>query len=226
MSKRYVNQKKAEKSYELSDLQKNILTIICSHVPADYRLLIGGTKRRRTTVFQSLRPLLKHNYVTAEKVNPERKNSRLIFKITQRGFFYCIAYLGIDYDEIIRSLVDKETETIYNREFIDSVPNYAGRKEFIKQTARVIMEFSPFNNKGMLITDNLQELMNLGFRLSLLESIKERKFSSKQFFGDITIENLLKMCRPEERGKIIRWLRNLSENFNSVIEYLSKDNRR
>jgi hypothetical protein len=224
-NKEYDSQKDEEKPYELSKLQKRLLEIICTELSSDYNVLTRKANKRRSTIFQSLQPMLKHHYISADKVSPTQKNSKLTFKITQKGLFYCIAYLEIDYDEIIKSHIDKDTEAIYNRDFIESVPNYAGRKEFIKQTATLLMESKAFDKKGMLLAANIQQIMNWGFRLSILESVKERKFSSKKFFGDLTVEAISKICRPEEKDELIKFLKNMNKNLNSVIAYISNQDQ-
>ena len=68
----------------------------------------------------------------------------------------------------------------------------------------------------------MQQAMNLGFKMTILESAKEEEFSSTKFFGDLTIKELSKICRPQERNELIKSLRNMVKNVNSVITYLSK----
>ena len=219
MQKMYFKQERREKLYELSELQKQILTVIIRRTPADYKIIVKETSRRRTTILQSLQPLLKHHFVTAEKVYPKQKNSKLIFKVTQKGLFYCIAFLNMDYDEM--KLYPRASSPIPSQ-VINFVPDYAGRKEFIKQTALLLMNLNQFDNEGTLPTTDMEQAMNLGFKMAILESVKEEEFSSTKFFGDLTIKELSKICRPQERNELIKSLRNMVKNVNSVITYLSK----
>ena len=221
MQKEYVKQGKKEKLYELSERQKQILALIIRHMPADYKTIVKGTGKRRTTIFQSLQPLLKHHFVVAKKVYPEQKNSKLIFKITQKGFFYCIAFLNMDYDEMIKLYYRRDSSPIPGQ-VINFIPDYVGRKEFIKQTALLLMNRNQFDNEGTLLTTDMQQAMNLGFKMSILESIKEEEFSSTNFFGDLTIKELSKICKPQEKNELIKFLKNMVKNVNSVIIYLSK----
>ena len=143
----YFKRERREKLYELSELQKRILTVIIRRTPADYKIIVKGTGKRRSTIFQSLQPLLKHHFVVAEKVYPKQKNSKLIFKITQKGFFYCIAFLNMDYDEMIKLYHHRDSSPIPGQA-INFVPDYAGRKEFMKQTALLLMNHNQFDNEG------------------------------------------------------------------------------
>ena len=76
--------------------------------------------------------------------------------------------------------------------------------------------------KVTLPTTDMEQAMNLGFKMTILESAKEEEFSSTKFFGDLTIKELSKICRPQERNELIKSLRNMVKNVNSVITYLSK----
>ena len=68
----------------------------------------------------------------------------------------------------------------------------------------------------------MQQAMNLGFKMSILESVKDEEFSSTKLFGDLTIKELSKICKPQEKNELIKFLKNLVKNMNSVITYLSK----
>jgi hypothetical protein len=224
MQKEYVKQGKKEKLYELSERQKQVLAVIIRHTPADYKIIVKETGKRRTTIFQSLQPLLKHHFVVAKKVYPDQKTSKLIFKITQntqKGFFYCIAFLSMDYDEMIKLYYRRDSSPIPGQ-VINFIPDYAGRKEFIKQTALLLMNRNQFDNEGKLPTTDMQQAMNLGFKMSILESVKEEEFSSTKLFGDLKIEELSKICKPQEKNELIKFLKNMVKNLNSVITYLSK----
>ena len=221
MQKVYFKQERREKLYELSELQKQILTVIIRRTPADYKIIVKETNRRRTTIIQSLKPILRHHFVTAEKVYPKQKNSKLIFKITHKGLFYCIAFLNMDYDEMIRLYYHRASSPI-PRQVLNFVPDYAGRKEFMKQTALLLMNLNQFDNEGTLPTTDMQQAMNLGFKMSILESVKEEEFSSTKLFEDLTIKELSKICRPQEKKELIKFLKNMVKNVNSVITYLSK----
>lgn len=217
MQKEYFKQERREKLYVLSELQKQILAVIIMHTPTDYKIIVKETGKRRTTIFKSLQPLLRHHFVVAEKVYPEQMKSKLIFKITQKGLFYYIAFLNMDYDEL--RLYPRDSSPI---PYMNYVPDYAGRKEFMKQTALLLMNRNQFDNKGTLPTIDMQQAMNLGFKMSILESVKEEQFSSTKIFGDLKIEELSKICKPLERNELVKFLKNMVKNLNSVIKYLSK----
>jgi hypothetical protein len=221
MQKEYFKQERREKLYELSERQKQILTVIIRHMPAEYKIIVKETGKRRTTIFQSLQPLLKHHFVSAKKVYPKQKKSKLNFRITQKGFFYCIAFLNMDYDEMIRLYYRRASSPIPGH-VINFVPDYAGRKEFIKQTALLLMDLNQFDNEGTLLNIDIQQALNLGFKMSILESVKEKEFSSTKFFGDLTIKELSKICKPQEKYELIKFLKNMVKNVNSVITFLSK----
>jgi hypothetical protein len=136
MGRKYDKQKLKEE-YVFSDLQEMILRSICVTKDADYHSLEKETKRR-TTIVQSSVPLRRHHYVWTEKANPANKTSKLIFRVTHKGFYYAIAFLNVDWDnEIIKVNIETEKQMNEYTEFIKSIPDYNARKAFLNQTRNV-----------------------------------------------------------------------------------------
>jgi hypothetical protein len=152
----------------------------------------------------------------------KNKYSKLIFVPTHKGFYYAIAFLDLDYDELI-NLYAKDIEHMKEYEHFKSVPDYVGRKEFVNQTAKLIMKFKPFNKRGMFLSNNLQQLMALGFKLSLLESVKNTDFSATNYFDGVTVEQLSKICIPLEKQELIEFLKNINVNLDSIIGFFEQD---
>jgi hypothetical protein len=216
MGRKYDKQKLKEE-YVLSDLQEMILRSICVTKDADYHSLEKETKRRRTTIVQSLVPLRRHHYVWTEKANPANKTSKLIFRVTHKGFYYCIAFLSVDWDnEVIKVNIETEKQMNEYTEFIKSIPDYDARKAFLHQTAKLIMKYNPFDRKGMFVTNKIHGLLSLGVRFGILELAK----GDDTLVGEKTMDQLTKMCRPEEIMEIKKFYLNLKNNLDSIIRGL------
>jgi hypothetical protein len=220
MKSRYVKQESNEE-YVLSNLQKMILRIICTTKDADYHSLQIETKRTRTTIVQSLNPLRKRHYVWIQKVEPNNTNSKLIFRPTDKGLFYTIAFLDVDSDKIREAYIRKEMMKEYD-EYIKSIPNYYARKELLVRSAKMIMEYNMLDRNGMLIAKNIQEALNLGFKYSLLELAKDKNFELATVLGEDPIEGLRKICGPDEIEEIREFFLDLKNNIDSIIKGLSE----
>jgi DNA-binding PadR family transcriptional regulator len=222
MNPRYVKQK-SKVEYILSDLQKAILRIICTFKDADYPILQKETKRKRTTVIQSLSPLRKHGYVWIQKVEPKHTRSKIYFRPTQRGLFYAIAFLDIDPDKIIQTYMGEEIIKGYD-EYIKSISDNNLRKEFLVQTAKIIMKYNSFDKKGTCIFENAQdaqEAISLGFTLSLLELAKGNNFMAASLLSQNPTEIFRKICGPNDLNELRVFLQNYRNNIDSIVKGLS-----
>ena len=220
MSPMYVKQE-PKVEYILSDLQKEILGIICTFKDADYPILQKETKKARTTIIQSLSPLRKHSYVWIQKIEPEHTRSKIYFRPTDKGLFYAVAFLDIESDKTIQ-MYRGEMIKEYS-ECIKSIPDRNIRKEFLVQIAKIIMKYNLFDKKGTFIFENAQaqEAIGLGIRYSLLELAKGNYFGATPLLGQNPTEILRKICGPNELNEIRIFLQNMRKNIDSVIKGLS-----
>jgi hypothetical protein len=216
---RYVKHK-SKGEYILSGLQKEILRSICTTKDADYHSLQKEIKKTRTTIVQSLTPLRKHRYVREKKVHPERKISKLIFIVTPKGFYYALAFLDIDYDKVIEAQMGEKEMEKYN-EYIKSVPDHYARKEFLVQTAKVLMKYNTFDRNGEFVTKNNQEALNQGVIYYLLELAKGNNFDPTTALGKDPMEALRKVCGHDELKETRTFLQNFKDNIDSIVKALS-----
>jgi predicted transcriptional regulator len=103
-----------------TELQEKILEHICKTKNADYKTISKATDRDRITILQSLQPLMKGHYINKEKLVPDQEKSKLIFKPTQKGMIYSLAFLNVKLDNVLKSYQDICQITGY-AEFIKSI---------------------------------------------------------------------------------------------------------
>jgi len=219
MNSKYVKQK-SKGEYILSELQKEILRSICTTKDADYHNIQKDTKRTRTTIIQSLTPLRKHGYVMTRKVHPQSEKSKLIFMVTPKGFYYALAFLDIDSDKVVEAHMEEKEMKKYN-EYIKSVPDYHARKEFLVQTAKVLMKYNTFDRNGEFVTKNNQEALSHGVMYYLLELAKGNNFDPTTVLGKDPMEGLRKVCGADELKEARIFLQNMRDNIDSIVKALS-----
>jgi predicted transcriptional regulator len=208
--------RKSDKQNVLTtELQEKILKHICETRNADYKTISKATGRDRITILQSLQPLMKRQYIYKQKIDPNRIKSKLIFKPTDKGKYYALAYLDPDYEDMIKANLDVSKYT----EFIKSIPDYTKRKELMYNTAKLAIEHNIFDKKGKLIgSGSREEIFQKGFRLALLESARNEGFDAKSYFNIQSIESLSKITTPEELKEIKGYFMNMRNNLDLIIK--------
>jgi predicted transcriptional regulator len=199
-----------------TELQEKILEHICKTRNADYKTISKATDRDRITILQSLQPLMKGHYVSKEKVVPENEKSKLIFKPTQKGMIYALAFLNVKVDDVVKSYQDICQITNYT-EFIKSISDDQLRNHLVNDYAKLIAEQNAFDDNGNIIKyfEGHRYTKDDVFRENILqESISKGAFSQNV--------DLLEMVYniPEQLVNLRNHLIEQRESFDSTIKQL------
>ena len=204
---------------QTTPLQGKILKHICTTKNADYLTIMRHTHRGRVTALQSLESLVKHKYVEKKKIYPDRKKSKLTFKPTQKGIFYSLAFLDTDYDEVLSAHADAADMTEYNQR-IRLVPDYYLRKKLVNYFSRFILEEDYFTIEGNITSTASEDMINLGLRIGLLYSTRDKSFNFRNLFDPKSVEFLKNIYTTEEQRAFKRVLMKIKENIDTTIEQL------
>jgi hypothetical protein len=165
-----------------SKLQEMILKHICIATNADYKTISKDTDRDRITILQSLRPLIAHQYVMQIRSNPERPKSKLVFKPTDKGMMYSIAYLGVDIDEIRTAQLSQDVLENY-KVFLRQVTDLSLRKQLEQYIApKLLVDHASFDEEGNLIASDPRELLKQVLRISLFKLLSDKHFNIEELF--------------------------------------------
>lgn len=164
-----------------SELQEKILKHICVTTNADYKTISKDTDRDRITILQSLRPLISHKYVSQIRSNPERPKSKLVFKPTDKGTMYSIAYLGVNIDAIRRAQLSLDVLENYDA-FLEEVPDVDVRKQLEQYSPKLLVDYDLFDENGKSIISDQKEFAKQGLRISLFELIGDKHFNIEELF--------------------------------------------
>ena len=163
-------------------LQEKILKHICLTPNADYKSISKDTERDRITILQSLKPLIAQKYVGQIKSNPERPKCKLVFKPTDKGIMYSIAYLGVDIDVVRRAQLAQNVLDRYDL-FLQEVPDLGLRKHFEQYIGpKLFVNHDLFDETGKLIVGNLKELLKQVIRIALFELTADKHFDIEELF--------------------------------------------
>jgi hypothetical protein len=202
-----------------SDLQEKILRHICKTRNADYKSISKATGRDRITILQSLQPLMKHHYIYKQKIDPNRIKGKLIFKPTQKGIAYAIAFLGTDFNQILKAQQDASKITKYNQ-FIEQINDPELRKRLSEYTIRKFIEYDLFDDEGRIMVSSRQDMLKQGFRMGILEQAKDKDFNPYNLFNPQSVELFIKIFSHGELKELKEFLIKIKNNLDLTIKQL------
>lgn len=204
---------------ELSDLQKNILSIICKMKdPPTYNILIQQLNRDRITILNSCESLIKSEIIIKEKINPEYEKSKIIFKPTMKG-------------EIVY-LFGKFSNNIFNIRQLKEIERYYYLSQFIKEITNYDYQFSLLsriyynlvrskininNSEGYTFTES--EAITNGFKEALLYSMENSDYNPKIIFN-IHSNKFLEKIFEKEWNHLKEKLRMTNKNLDKTLQQL------
>lgn len=210
-----VMHKRPRNSRLTSKLQEDILKHIAVTPDAGYDTMTNKIKKNRITIRQSIETLLKHNYAKKEEIEPDlERNIKIIFKPTTKGITYSMAFLEVGLDEIIKSS-GEENDFIQYNQLIENVVDKSERNEFIKNTAKALIDFDIFDNTGEMRISKGEDFFNYGIMMALTGLGRKKSPSTAVYFDNQSIESLRKILSEEE-------LKGIREYFSKVQTYLNK----
>jgi hypothetical protein len=213
-------QKSERREYSLtSELQEGILRHVCKTKNADYKTISKETDKDRITILQSLEPLKKRHYIFVEKIHPALKKSKLIFKPTDKGVFYALAFLGVTLDDISRTLNSADEIGKY-AEFVRNIRSGLQRRQLQQNIARRFIEHDLFYDTGKLMVSSKDDYIKQGLRLALLEAASNKNYDPMSMFNVKTVDSLRMIFAPNEMKELREFFTKIRDNLNSAIRLL------
>ena len=136
-----------------SELQAKILKHIVVTKNADYQSVSKYTGKNRITNLQSLETLVKHQFVNKFRTDSKNRKSKLNFAATPKGIWYAIANLNVD----VRDIPMSDEELGMYQDYLKGVDDKEGRKDFISNVAKLLLQENLFDHKGELLITNRQK---------------------------------------------------------------------
>lgn len=202
-----------------SKLQHEIIIHICKNKNADYQSICKATKRTRTTIIQSLKPMLKVGLVNKEKLNPSLVKSKLIFSPTYRGKAYAEAW-GLGAKHIFNTETDPHI-TNYLRVLVGN-SNPSWHNLFLQELASNLLDMSIIDKQGNIELNDKITALKEAFRDGLLRVIQEPNYDAATLFNSSTIEWLKKLFSADEVKEMKMMLLEIKKNSDSTLQILSR----
>lgn len=177
-----------------SELQAKILRHIVATKNADYQTISKYTGRNRITNLQSLETLVRYHYVNKFRTDPKNRKSKLTFAATPKGLWYAIGNLNVNVTDIPMS----DEELGMYQDYLKGIDDMEGRKDFMYNVAKLLLQENLFNNKGELLITDRQRLFEYGIIMGLVGSVGKSNFNATNFFNSQTMDSLKKIFTPTE----------------------------
>jgi len=219
--KKLSREKKIENRLK-SELQENILKDICKNSQSGYLSLTRNLNRDRITILQSVKWLIKNGFIVEEYTDPNHRKSKRIFTPTEKGLCYSIAYLDANIDDTIKH-VGGESELYKYKEFTNSVKDYEAREQFMRNSAKLVLDLGNFDKRGKSIVKDDKKLFQLGLASSLTYLTSDKNFDVEKFFKNQSMENLKKVLTKSELNEIKQYFSDLVKNLGLMKNSLIKE---
>ncbi len=202
-----------------SELQGQILIHICKTRKADYKSICKATKRRRTTIIQSLKPMLKDGLVRKEMLDHSLIKSKLVFSPTHRGKAYAEA-LGLSPKHIFSTETDAYI-TDYLKILVGN-SRAPWRDLFMQELASNILDLSIIDKLGNIELNDKITALKEAFRDGLLRAIQEPDYDAVTLFNSNTKEWLKKTFSTDEIKEMKETLSKIKENSDFTLQLLTR----
>ncbi len=159
-------------------LHQKILRIICSKQNVTYKTLIEETRRDRTTILQSVKSLVKKEYIIKEKRNPEYEKSKLIFKPTRYGKNYALCGLGVDVEDVLK--LERDEQIANYLELIKDIADPLQRKPFIEPLLGLF-------SSDVTTPQIKKQILNRALKKGVIEIVRNNNYDSKRLLNKSSI---------------------------------------
>lgn len=203
----------------VSALQWKILNHVCKTKDADFKSICKETDKKRTTIIQSIEPMIKRRLIGKVRVDPLLVKSRVIFTPTYKGKCYAEAD-GIQVEEIFHT--EKDADIVSYLQVVEQVSEASQRKVMLRELAFNMLDLQIIDKQGNIKTDDKISALKDAFSDALTSLIQETDYDERCFFNEKTREWFTKFFSVEEKRELEKRLVKSKKNIDSTLRILRK----
>ena len=179
----------------ISELQWKILHYVCKTKDTDFKSICKETGRERTTIIQSIKPMIKRKLIDKRRVDPVLVKSRVIFTPTYKGKCYLEAF-GVNVEDIFRTEMDPSI-SIY-LQIVDQLSNTRQQKLMLRELASNVLDLSIIDELGNIKTEDKISSLKDAFLDAFTNLMQETDYNASSLFNDKTIRLLTMLFSANE----------------------------
>jgi hypothetical protein len=202
-----------------SELQWKILIHVCKTKDADFKSICKETGRDRTTIIQSIGPMIRRKLIDKIRVDPLLVKSRVIFLLTYSGKCYIEAF-GLNVEDIFRTETDPNI--LRYLQIVDQLSNTSQRKVMFRELAFNVLDQSIIDDQGNIKTEDMISALKDAFLDALTSLIQDADYNTSNLFNNETIQWIAEFFSENEVKDLGKKLLKVKKNTVSTIRILSK----
>ena len=168
----------------ISELQWKILIHVCKNNGATYKSICRETGKCRTTIIQSIQPLIKRRCIDKVKVDPILIKSKLIFMPTYKGKSHAEAW-GLGVEEIFRTETDHHI--LNYLQILKQISDVSQRRIMLQELASSLLNTLIIDAHGNISTSDKITSIKEAFYDGLI-SLQDAGYNTSGLFNDKTIQ--------------------------------------
>ena len=201
----------------VSALQWKILIHVCKAKDADFKTICKETGKKRTTIIQSIDPMIRRRLINKIRVDPLLVKSRVIFVPTYKGKSYLEAF-GLNVEDIFRTETDPNI--LEYLQIVDQFPSTSQRKVMLRELAFNVLDLLIIDGQGNIKKEDKIAAIKEAFLDSLTRLIDTDDLSS--LINDKTIQWVTRFFSANEVKELGKKFFRINKNSNSTIRIFSK----
>jgi len=201
----------------VSELQWKILIHVCKTKDADFKSVCKETGRNRTTIIQSIEPMIRRRLIKKIRVDPLLIKSRVIFEPTYKGKSDAEAF-GLNVKDIFRT--EKDPDILGYLQIVDQLSNIFQRKVMLRELAFNILDQLIIDDQGNIKTKDKISAIKEAFFDSVTSLIQDNNISS--LFNDKTIQWITSFFSANEVEELRKKVLKMNKNIDLTLRILSK----
>jgi hypothetical protein len=203
----------------VSELQWKILICVCKNNNIDFKRICRETGKKRTTIIQSIEPMIKARLIIKSKVDPLLIKSRVIFRPTYKGKCYAESY-GMKAEEIFST--DKDKDVVRYLQIVGRLSDASQRRVMMRELASNMLDLSIIDKRGNIKTQDKILALKDAFIDALTSLIQESEYDARSFLNDETTQWFSKYFSFDEIIELKRKLLRIKNNADSTLRILSR----
>lgn len=189
---------------------------------ADYKSLQKTTGKKRITILQSIRPLIRRRLINEGREDPNHSKSRRIFKPTEKGVF-CIMSIHSNTHTIDKVHYLPQILRIY-KDFMNDRVGWRSRSEeyWIRIFVDPVYLYDLFDENGKCVIRDETDIWKFFIKNTLMEQLQEKYFDIENIFsGGGTWMNLAQDVGPIGGSAMVKILKTIRNDLDEFITVLS-----
>ena len=202
-----------------SSLQLKIIKYIIIQPNSDYQSIAQELRRSRTTIFNSVRPLLRNGYVDQRKADLQR-NSKVILSLSRKGKEH-VWRIKLVSDEFLLS-TDTDPAVLEYLKILKSVNDSSLQEEMMDELGYLLLMAPISDKQGAMKSEDRILAVKEAFFQGLNKIALIPDYDLRKLFIPTTIKWLNNIYNSDEKIGMKEYFRRIARNYETIVKGIDK----